>query len=273
MLVRIMSDVHLEFGDYVVPEMLGDKDTVLVLAGDITNAGRSKCMKKVFTPFIKRCSEQFADVVMVMGNHEHYGHEYTETKTVIDNILFEQELDNVWLLEKESVVISGVSFIGTTLWTDCGDLWCENHMARMLWNGMTDSDVIKYHGKKMSIDNCRQEFLDSREFILKTIKDSKDSGYKTVVVVHHGVSDKSVHPQYKDPRFANMNIFFKSDMDVDLANANPDYVIHGHMHNAVRYKLNEDTCNTEVICNPLGYKGYESSPESRGFDPLLRIVL
>ena len=41
MLIRIMSDIHNEFcrdesgRDYLVPELSGDKESLLILAGDI----------------------------------------------------------------------------------------------------------------------------------------------------------------------------------------------------------------------------------------------
>ena len=69
MLVRLYSDIHLEFGDFVIPPVDGDDETVLVLAGDITVGDKHK-------NFILDACDQFKHVIYVHGNHEYYRNEY-----------------------------------------------------------------------------------------------------------------------------------------------------------------------------------------------------
>ena len=70
MLIRVMSDLHLEFsqGNMHVPELPDDAKTVLILAGDIGLVKKTH----TFIDFITDMSARFQDVIYVMGNHEHY---------------------------------------------------------------------------------------------------------------------------------------------------------------------------------------------------------
>jgi predicted phosphodiesterase len=61
MLIRMMSDIHNEFcraesgGDYFVPELADDKESLLILAGDIGLLNR----KQTWLDFVSKCSDQF----------------------------------------------------------------------------------------------------------------------------------------------------------------------------------------------------------------------
>src|SRR6266513_944172 len=72
MRLRILSDLHLEFGDCQRPRPLAD---VVVLAGDIHHcAARLHWAKRAFpnTP-----------VVYVLGNHEFYGHSIPDLTKIL----------------------------------------------------------------------------------------------------------------------------------------------------------------------------------------------
>ena len=70
----LCSDLHLEFETIELNNTEGAD--VLVLSGDIciakdlplTNTIRNEKWMEFFT----HCSEQFKDVIYIMGNHEHY---------------------------------------------------------------------------------------------------------------------------------------------------------------------------------------------------------
>ena len=111
MRIALASDVHLEFGHLEIENK--DNADVLVLSGDI-------CVAKSFGPkddrFFQDASNKFKDVVYVMGNHEHYNGDFAESEKTLRAAL--ARYDNIHFLEKQSVKIGDVTFVGGTLWTD-----------------------------------------------------------------------------------------------------------------------------------------------------------
>ena len=89
MKIRMLSDLHLEFHDYRVAPMPDDKETVLVLEGDIgcIHGNREQYLK--LCDFIGYCSSKFREVIWVMGNHEHYKGSLLLTKRNLGNRRFQ----------------------------------------------------------------------------------------------------------------------------------------------------------------------------------------
>jgi hypothetical protein len=112
-----MSDIHNEFcrqesgTDYLIPELPDDKESVLILAGDIGLLNR----KQTWLGVLSRSAEQFRSVFLVEGNHEWY-HGNIE-KHSYRNAISEHGLEYIHtgqlILEEEKIAI-----LGTTLWTD-----------------------------------------------------------------------------------------------------------------------------------------------------------
>ena len=77
MKVRLFSDLHLEFGDF--DPGTGD---VLVLSGDILTAKdlvNETLATERFISFLNKAVEGYNKVFYVMGNHEHYNHNFQWT--------------------------------------------------------------------------------------------------------------------------------------------------------------------------------------------------
>jgi predicted phosphodiesterase len=262
MKIRPFSDIHLEFGDYRIPPMEDDKNTVLVLAGDITVASHSNYMMFRFKPFIEDCCTRFKQVLMIMGNHEHYNGNFHKSAELIR--LYADHLENFELLDNSKFQLDNVCFIGTTLWTDCGK---NTPLAKMHWNGMNDSHVIQYmEFPNFPVECAMEEHDRALKYIKYRSKWAKSLGYKLVLITHHAPSMQSVLDEYKTH---SLNKFFASDIVLDLVDAGVDLCIHGHMHNALNYDLASGISNAKVVCNPRGYHGYESKPEARGFNDKL----
>ncbi len=70
----LASDIHLEFGDIELNNTEGAD--VLILSGDICVAKdlafKDSERSEKWMKFFENCSEQFDNVIYVMGNHEHY---------------------------------------------------------------------------------------------------------------------------------------------------------------------------------------------------------
>ena len=269
MLIREASDIHLEFTDFTFPPMPGDKDTILILAGDVGLVHNPNQRHKL-SNFLERCSDQFKHVFYVVGNHEYYHNSIHRVlpdikKLIIDNF----SLMNVTLLEDSDHVVDDVAFIGSTLWTDYDGGRPESAAAAEQF--MNDHQLITTKTSdgtttKFSPAHAFETHMRSREYVFNRVKDHKASGRKTVVIVHHGVSPSSTHALYAGSPF---NGAFTSNLEREIADAQPDIIFHGHTHHCFDYRLK----NTRVIVNPRGYTWPGGRVENSDFDPELLIVL
>ena len=124
MRVAIASDLHIEFGDIILDNVVAKAD-LLILAGDI-------CMLKDLDKqsergdrtrnFFQRISSNFPQTLYVMGNHEHYGGDFAKGRQRFEDFCSTHLISNIRLLEKDTVKIDGYEFIGGTLWTDFNDM-------------------------------------------------------------------------------------------------------------------------------------------------------
>ena len=174
--------------------------------------------------------------------------------------------------EMEMFVVDDVAFIGATLWTDCDKF---NPVSSFYWNSMADSRAIRTgpnttlpDERKFKAEDTWTDWREAKRFILNEISRQKDEDRKVVVVTHHAPSPLSIHEQYRTGSNSILNMFFCSDMTVDVMDRDPDLWIHGHVHNAFDYLLDstEQICSTRVVCNPRGYHSQEIDPVLRVFD-------
>lgn len=291
MKIAVCSDLHLEFGDIDLKNT--DQADVLILGGDIMVAkdiGRpdpdnflegAKSQRN--RDFVARCAAEFPQVVLIMGNHEHYHGDFATSADVLRSMC--DEFDNVHFLDKETVQIRDITFVGGTLWTDMNDedpstIKGIAHMMndfRIVANG-TKKRRVPLYKKDADGQYVRNESTggyieegfkfkdevayfspehaveDHRAFLahLKTELDKADADARFVVVGHHSPSKKSTHPKYKHETL--MNGGYSSDLDSFIL-ANPQIKLwtHGHTHEDFDYMIG----STRIVCNPRGYINYE----------------
>ena len=268
MFMRFMSDLHFEFGSMELPPVQHeDANTVLVLAGDVAIAGT----KTQYADFIDAAMEQFKHVIWIMGNHEHYGGSINRSIAKIKRNLCITQAMNISVVENEVVSIEDTDFICATLWTDFANHNPLLMMQVSMPGGMNDYRRIRMgrgpgqlaYQYKLSPEYVYQCHDVSRKFIERSIVDSKEAGRKVVVVTHHAPSHQSIHERYRgDP----MNSAYASPLDRMVEVLEPDYWIHGHLHDTNDYNIGH--CN--VLSNPRGYAPDYLNPE---FDPLWTIDL
>ena len=258
MLIRYMSDVHLEFGWMNIMSLEEDKDTVLVLAGDIGVVSQPDRLDQLGR-FLVDASVRFRAIIYIAGNHEFYHSDLFKTRDLIRQKIERLGLTNVFFLENETKIIDDVAFIAATLWTNYDNDPVKAVLAtqamndfRLIWNGYSavrPSDFIKFYDE-------------SKAYVFDQVKAQKEAGLKTVVVVHHGVSYQSVHAKYKGDPY---NSAFVSELSNEILDTQPNIIIHGHVHDAFDYMIGD----TRVLVNPRGYVGHETG--FNGFDPVARI--
>jgi len=244
MKLHILADLHLEFGDFRLPDTDAD---VLVLAGDIHTKERS----------IPWLLEQAAGkpVIYVLGNHEYYGKAYPK---LLNTMRKETTGTNIHILENGSIEIDGVTFLGCTLWTDfklMGNPMLAAYEAKQIvtdfrrirvsprYSKLTPGDVVSIHRNS-----------------LNWLKSSVErSDHKAVIVTHHAPSLRSVPDCFKADI---VTAAFASDLDGFVEESGAKLWIHGHMHASSDYLIGK----TRVICNPRGYAPDDFNPE---FNPEL----
>lgn len=264
MKLRICSDLHLEFSDIIFPPTNDDKNTVLVLAGDTCTIHGSMAEKRL-RPFIKRVSGQFAAVVAIMGNHEHYGGNFRDTKQKYDDFIKAEGVDNYFLLEKSHVQIEDVVFVGATLWTDC-DAGKNPYANVMFGTYMNDGRVIRNGAMSERPLTAQDTIGDHKTAVFeieRLVTTYKEQGLKPIVVVHHGVTEKSIHRDYNG---SAINMFFSSEMTQLWQKIQPSLIIHGHTHKCLDYVV--DGTDIRVVVNPRGYVTYQGQ-ENPYFDSAL----
>lgn len=231
MKLRILSDIHLEFRHYTLPPLPTDKDSILVLAGDISLGAKA-------SGFIVEQASRFKHIIYVLGNHEFYDNHVPSVRAFWAN----HNLDNLTVLDDSVKIIDGIRFVGGTLWTDLDKLnWSTIQDAKM---HMPDFNCVTYkNGKTFTPQDSATLHNITKNFIINQLKDGYDG--KTVVVTHHMPHRDCVHSRFTND---SLNGAFKSDLD-ELFNEELALWIHGHTHDTVDIMVND----TRIVCNPLGY--------------------
>lgn len=256
MKLHLMSDLHLEFGpmpeDYVAP---ADADVIL-LPGDIGTGVQG----------VRWAAETFrlVPVIYVVGNHEFYGDgryfskHYRKMKEAAEGT-------SVHVLQNESVVIDGVRFVGTTLWTDM-NLWGNAPLMEIQAQGkMNDyKRIMRNPPESMNWSNLPllpyhtiYEHKVALEFLMDEL--AKDHNGPTVVLTHHAPSEESCNPEFEhDPS----NPFYATNLERFVEQCGADLWVHGHIHQSKDYMIGE----TRVAVNP---RGYADEAINVNFDPKL----
>ena len=282
MKIALASDVHLEFGPLEINNT--DAADVLVLSGDICVA-RDLSDRDVhnllgehtkshrYHRFFEYCAAQFAHVIYIAGNHEHYNGDYVTTVSHLKDKL--SYLKNLHVMEKESITLDDVTFVCGTLWTDMNKE--DPRTLSSIRGMMNDYRVIRNSSKKVTFksympdpENPDKDIFTFQERDAKfspedTVADHKamlnvireavaeNPAGKFVVVGHHSPSKLSTKPQYQDDVIVNGA--YSSDLS-ELMLDHPQIKLwtHGHTHHEFDYLIG--TCR--VVCNPRGYDGYEA---------------
>jgi predicted phosphodiesterase len=251
----VLSDLHLDVNrryPLALPEPPPEHDAV-VIAGDICQ-GIVEGVR-----FIAAAGLNAKPVVYVAGNHEFY--ERDRHAELAAGRGAAAVVPNVHLLERDSVVIGGVEFLGCTLWTDYLYAGAAEQERAMLLAAqrLNDHRLIGNGARRWSPQDCLEEHLASRAWLARRLE--RRSRHPKVAVTHHAPSRRSVQPNYRNDL---LTAAFSSDLD-ELVGKAPLWV-HGHIHAPADYVL--DGCR--VIANPRGYVGFG---EDGGFDPALVVEL
>ncbi|WP_290867209.1 metallophosphoesterase [Aquabacterium sp.] len=276
MRIQLASDLHLErHPDFTLapaPEV-----DVLVLAGDIGSyqaGSRLKGDDFGLARFSPRHGAPWPRVVYVPGNHEFDGLEYTEARTRLQAQC--AELGITWL-ERETTVIDGVRFVGTTLWSDFDALARdESSTTRQMQahdkalraaNFYLRKNTTLVQGQPLLADGMREMGLACQAWLREALAQPFDG--PTVAITHFAPTLMSADPRYGlTPGTAG----FCNALDDLLPLA--DVWLHGHLHCAndflVRGEREGRAFACRVVANPLGYV---SKGEQEAFQPQMVVTV
>jgi predicted phosphodiesterase len=230
MRLHVLSDLHLELGDYTPKRTDAD---VVVLAGDIHQGSQGIQWARRYFP--KK------PVIYVMGNHEFYGY---DIRSLVERCRAETRGSSICLLENQSAQIGGVTFLGCALWTDFR-LWPKPVEAmEAARDYMNDFKLIRTSSGRLRPEDTVQFHQASVAWLKSQLK--KNDPKKTVIITHHAPGSNSIPPQNAGDI---LNAAFASDLDSLIRANRVPLWIHGHTHYNVDYKIGA----TRIYSNQRGY--------------------
>ena len=254
MKLLVLSDLHLEVcRRFRVPRSL-EFDAV-ILAGDIDTPGWKG---------IRWAAKSFPSVpvIFVAGNHEHFGQRTDLALCAMRQAASEY---GVHYLERQSVTIGGVRFLGCTLWTD----------FRLGIKDQAGGRVVDQSGCRSEAEACMPDYRFVRVVEADSVPGSRrarvgrllassdtlqyheidrswlgqalaePSTCTTVVVTHHAPHWKSVPRRFQGDQLSGS---FASDLPEAFFDK-PALWVHGHTHDSFDYWAGD----CRVVCNPRGY--------------------
>jgi len=261
MKIQLLSDLHLEVHPQFVPEPAPDAD-LLVLAGDIGSyqndsqvAGDNFGLER-FSP-LPQWGGWPTPVVFVPGNHEY---DMQDFDAAHERLL--RTCDRLWL-ERETLELDGVRFVGTTLWSDfdaladheqCTDLTRRLRLRQKAFraaNFYLAKTGTTRAGAPWLAEPMREQALACHAWLEEALARPFDG--PTVAVTHFAPSLRSADPRYG---LAPGTAGFCNALDHLLPRAT--LWLHGHLHAPSDYTVQgQQTDGTpwqcRVVANPLGY--------------------
>ena len=238
--IAIMSDLHTDIGRYDYDYKL-DAD-IIVVAGDSAEGGDMYPL----TEYVKQGKE----VIYVAGNHEYYSNEINRTRLELRAMALRFGIN---FLDRNSINIRGIRFLGCTLWTDF-NLYNNSDLGKsVVGYGMNDyRGAIKCSDAEDGYFNANLSEKLHYEDRAWLVSELNIEYTPTVVVTHHAPSFQSVHKKYRYGNDVYMNCGYASNLEHIMEKYSPKLWIHGHTHDSHDYIVNK----TRVICNPRGYARY-----------------
>jgi hypothetical protein len=277
MRIQLISDLHLENYPGFVPRAAADVD-VLILAGDIGSYQAGSRLDSDdfglgrFSP--RRPQGGWPRVFYLPGNHEFdaldYDATYRRLRRTCDDLGIE------WL-ERETITVGAVRFIGSTLWSDFEALAKSKptpakqtqalEKAYRAANFYLSKNTTFRNGEPMLAEDMRVLALDCQRWLLDALSSPFDG--VTVTVTHFAPTLRSADPRYGlTPGTAG----FCNALDHLLPLS--QIWMHGHLHCPNDFVVSGaeggKPFSCRVVANP---RGYPEKGEDRAFDEQFVIEL
>jgi Icc-related predicted phosphoesterase len=232
MKIQLISDLHLNAVNRIYLNLDAD---IYVIAGDLA------VDPKIAAKYIEKIKKaKDIPIIYVLGNHEYYGHDISsahEYKSALE------KLDQVYLLDNESVTIDSIEFLGTTLWSNLDDPMA----AYMVSQYFNDYECIRDGARPITPQATHSLHIRN----IKWLTSKLDGNSRKVVISHHAPSfecrardfDYRTNSQYTTKGFC-------SNLETLIYQTQPLCWMYGHTHRSRCLKIG----NTRVISKQIGYE-------------------
>lgn len=274
--IQLLSDLHLEAHPHFLPEPAPGAD-VLVLAGDVGSYQEGSQLADQdfglarFSPLPLGAGWP-TPVLFVPGNHEYDAQDFDEAHARLRSTC--DRLGIAWL-ERETLVMQDVRFVGTTLWSDfdaLADHEGSADLGRRLKLREKAFRAANFYlrktggtrnGEPFLAEAMRDQALLCQQWLAQAL--AVPFAGPTVAVTHFAPSLLSADPRYGlVPGTAG----FCNALDGLLPRAS--LWLHGHLHAPSDYTVRGESGDgspwqCRVVANPLGYarKGEQASFQPR----------
>nr|WP_283254302.1 metallophosphoesterase [Ramlibacter paludis] len=251
--MHLLSDLHLGVAGFEAPPTDAD---VVVLAGDIARPADA----------VAFAGGLGKPVLYVAGNHEFYGASLDGTVAQLRALCAGTQ---VHLLHDDALVLDGVRFLGTPLWTDfllfgsgAGREDAEAAAARFMRDFQRirvreDSPALLTPADTAALFQRHAGWLEGQL--------AQPFDGPTVVITHHAPSPRSIHARFEG---SPVNACFVSRAEHLMGRDRVALWVHGHTHDSFDYEVD----GTRVVCNPRGYRRNDVDENAR-FDPGLVLTV
>lgn len=260
-MIQLASDLHLECGGiYELCATWNVASDTLLLAGDIVEVVLLKKKNHLAWAFLEMVNREYKHVFWVMGNHEFYNNHISYVVRNARDRLKEHDLNNIIVLDNDTVETDKFVIFGSTFWTDM-----NKGSPVVMWHNsrrMNDYARIKYDDAYLERRNLDVEATVGLHAIARKKLEvfmKLETSKKKIVMTHHAPSFLSIpRHQWAD----TMSYAYATELQSEIYGSDIDLWVHGHTHHKIVYVIGE----TVVASHARGYFGYDRSAEL--FKPL-----
>ena len=230
---QIASDLHIEYNNEKVPNPLKyitpSKD-ILILPGDIGSLYKIEQLEE----FMKQLCKHFKIVLYIPGNHEWYRQKNYKPlhMSILQKRLkdIENNINNLYVLNRSSVCIDNICISGVTLWTQPK---CNIPQFIVRIENMNTKEYTKLHNEDL-------------KYVKKMMRYCKQKNLKLIIVSHHPPTEQVLKNAKKRKQYESL---YATDLDYLLTSNYIHTWICGHTHSNFDFISKN---GTRIVSNQKG---------------------
>jgi len=207
--------------------------------GDISACGIEGDWLK-YVKFVEVVSRKYKHVILLTGNHEYYTTNKKQERQTMEEIndkitSLTSKFNNVYFLNNSSIVLNGITFLGTTLWS-----YVKPKDRSYIQKQMNDyNSIYVAPNKRLTIQDMSAIHLEAIKFLETELQKSKSP---VVVLTHHKPVLSHEVDLISQAYETNVEVLQKYKHIITLT-------AHGHTHK----QMDEIINGLRVVSMPKGY--------------------